>query len=122
MVVTPPRILAELEALAERLGVTVRTEPFIKGALGGRGGFCHIRGKAFVVMDAALPVADRIAVLAGALSRFDLDSVFVPPALRARIESAALGTRRAGAGRSATAPKPLPKLALPGLARTRPRG
>jgi hypothetical protein len=114
LLVTPPRILAELEALAERLGVTVRTEPFDKGALGGRGGFCQIRGRAFVVMDASLPLVDRIAVLAGALARFDLDSVYVSPALRARIESAR-------AGRPAV-PKPPRKLVLPGLARTRPRG
>jgi hypothetical protein len=106
-------MLLELEALAARLGVVIRAEPFDKGALGGRGGLCRVRGKPVVVMDAALPVPDKIAVLASALSLFDLDSVYVSPVLRARIEST-------GAGRSPVpiAPRKVP---LPGLARARPR-
>lgn len=112
--VTPPRILLELEALAGRLGVTIRAEPFDKGMLGGRGGLCRVRGKPVIVMDASLPLPDRIAVIASALARFDLDSVYVPPVLRARIDSAR-------AGRSPV-PQPPRKLPLPGLARTRPKG
>jgi hypothetical protein len=110
--VTPPRILLELEALAGRLGVAVRAEPFGKGVLSGRGGLCRIRGKAIVVMDASLSLPDKIAVLAGALARFDLESVYVSPLVRARIDA----TR---AGRS---PVPRAPPRLPGLARTRPRG
>ena len=71
---TPGRVLAELEALAARLGVAVRSEPFGKGVLEGRGGLCWVDGKALVVMDAKLAVQDRIGVLAGALARFDLDA------------------------------------------------
>ena len=110
---TPPRLLLELEALAGRLGIAIRAEPFGKGVLSGRGGLCRVRGSPVVMMDASLPVPDRIAVLAGALARFDLDSVYVSPLLRARIESA-----QAGRSPVPTAPRKLP---LPGLARTRPR-
>jgi len=62
-------------------------------------------------MDASLPVADRIAVLARALARFDLDAVYVPPFVRARIES-----HRAPLPR----PKPPVTRLRPGLARTKP--
>ncbi len=106
-------MLLELEALAGRLGIAIRAEPFDKGVLGGRGGLCRVRGQPVVVMDASLPLPDRIAVLASALSHFDLDAVFVPPVLRARIDAAR-------AGRSPV-PHPPRKLPLPGLARTRPR-
>jgi|HubBroStandDraft_6_1064221.scaffolds.fasta_scaffold1170638_1 hypothetical protein len=103
----------ELEALATRLGVAIRSEPFDKGALGGRGGLCRVRGKPVVVMDAALSLADKIAVLAGALGRFDLDSVYLSPLVRARIDAT-----RAGRSPVPLAPRRVP---LPGLARARPR-
>jgi hypothetical protein len=106
-------MLAELEALGARLGVTIRTEPFDKGVLGGRGGLCHVRGKPTVVMDAALTVTEKVAVLSAALGRFDLDAVFVHPLVRARIDASL-------AGRSAVPSAPR-KIPLPGLARTKPR-
>ncbi len=106
-------MLLELEALAGRLGVAIRAEPFDKGALGGRGGLCRVRGKPVIVMDASLPVPDRIAVLAAALATFDLDSVYVSPVLRGRIDAARAGR--------APVPHPPRRLPLPGLARARPR-
>jgi hypothetical protein len=109
--VTPGRVLTELEALAARLGVVVRAEPFGKGVLEGRGGLCWVDGKPLVVMDETLAVPERIAVLASALGKFDLDVVSIAPLVRERIEAARRGKRK-------RAPK---KRAHPGLARARPR-
>jgi len=112
--VTPPRVLHELEALAARIGVVVRVEPFGSSLLSGHGGLCWVRGRPLVVMDATLPVPDRIAVLASALARFDLDAAYVPPLVRARIEEEL----------EAPSPSPTPATGRlrprPGLARTRP--
>jgi hypothetical protein len=113
-------MLVELEALATRLGIALRTEPFDKGSLGGRGGLCRVRGKPVIVLDAALPVPDKIAILASALARFDLGEASVLPELRARID-AARAPRRGDAAKPATKPAPRRKTALPGLARARPR-
>jgi hypothetical protein len=110
-------MLAELESLAARLGVTVRPEPFGRGLLQGRGGLCWVDGKPMVVMDATLRVPDRVAVLAGALAQVDLSGVVLEADLEARIDAA----RRKRAGRKGKAPKPA-KPPRPGLARTRPRG
>jgi hypothetical protein len=87
---TPGRVLAELESLAARLGVAVRIEPLGDGLLDGRGGLCWLRGKPLVVMDTALPVAQRIATLARALARFDLDPFYIRPLLRARVTPRAI--------------------------------
>jgi hypothetical protein len=106
-------MLLELEALAARLGVAIRAEPFDRGALGGRGGLCRVHGKPVIVMDAALAVAEKIAVLAGAIARFDLDAIFVSPIVRARIDAT-----RAGRSPVPDAPRRVP---MPGLARARPR-
>jgi hypothetical protein len=106
-------VLAELEALAARLGVNVRAEPFGRGVLERRGGLCWVDGRPLVVMDEKLAVPDRIGVLAGALGQFDLDGVSVLPLVRERIEEAHTGKKRR--------PKRLKVSAHPGLARARPR-
>jgi hypothetical protein len=81
-------MLAEFEALASRLGILVRVEPFDDALSGRRGGLCRVRGQPLVLMDDSLPLADRIAVLATALADFDLEGVYVSPLVRARIEAA----------------------------------
>jgi hypothetical protein len=88
--VTPTEILTELEKLALRLGVPVRFETFsIPGDLRvtGKGGLCRLRGKPIIVVDAALPLLDKIGVLSEALATFDLEAIYLPPVLRARIDS-----------------------------------
>ena len=115
---TPGRVLAELEALAARVGVVVRAEPFGKGVLRGKGGLCHVDGKPLVVMDAAMALEDRIGVLAGALATFDLGGESVAPAVRERIEAARPGE----VGRATRRRRAAKKRGKPGLARARPRG
>jgi hypothetical protein len=117
--VTPGRVLAELEALAARLGIAVRAEPFGKGVLEGRGGLCWLDGKPLVVMDQTLTVPERIAVLAAALAaaRFDLEVMSVPPAVRERIEAA-----RGGRTTQKSPSKKKASPAHPGLARAKGRG
>ena len=107
-------MLGELEALAARLGVAVRAEAFGKGVMQGRGGLCFVDGKPLVVMDERMTVPERIAVLAAALARFDVDDVGIPPVIREAIEAVRKG-RKPRAMRS-------PKRAHPGLARAKPRG
>jgi hypothetical protein len=114
--VTPARVLAELEALAARLGVSVRAEPFGRGVLERRGGLCWVDGRPLVVMDEKLAVTDRIGVLAGALAQLDLDGVSVLPLIRERIDEARTGKKRAPR-RIKVAARP----GRPGLARARPR-
>jgi hypothetical protein len=83
--VTPPEILAELEKLAKRLGVVVRFEAF-DAKTAAKGGLCLLRGSPFVVIDAGLPMLDKIGILSEALSTFDLEAIYLPPVLRSRLE------------------------------------
>jgi hypothetical protein len=68
------------------VGVVVRTEAFRGELLEGKGGLCWVRGAPLVVMDAGLALIDRIGVLAGALAHFEIDKVYVAPAIRQIIE------------------------------------
>lgn len=85
---TADRVHAELLRLAERIGLEVRSEPFDLKVIAGKGGLCWLRGEPVVVMDAGLPVLDKIGVLARALAALDLEAIYVPPFLRARIARA----------------------------------
>lgn len=82
---TPAEILTELEKLALRLGVPVRFEAFDL-RMAGKGGLCRLRGKPIIVVDEGLPLLDKIGVLSEALARFDLEAIYLPPVLRARID------------------------------------
>jgi hypothetical protein len=86
--VSPTRLLSELERVAARLDIELRIEP-LGGELGTRGGLCRIRGRALILIDASLPIAERISVLAEALSAFDVGSIYVPPVVRECIEATA---------------------------------
>jgi hypothetical protein len=84
--VIPAEVLRELEKLAASLGIDVRFDSWDARVLETRGGLCTLRGKSMIVVDSALPLLDKIAVLSEALSMFDLEAIYVPPVLRARIE------------------------------------
>jgi hypothetical protein len=83
--VSPSEILAELERLANRLGVTVRFEPF-DARNAGKGGFCRLHGEPLVVIAEGLPILDKIGILSEVLSTFDLEAIYLPPVLRRRVE------------------------------------
>jgi hypothetical protein len=82
-------LVAELEELARRLGVTVRYE---KGDF--EGGFCILRDQRLVLVNKKLTPQRKASVLALAMQDLGLDSVFVKPALRAYIEDEVARTLR----------------------------
>jgi len=85
--VAPEDMLRELERLARRMGVEVRFEELDPRA-SRRGGVCKLRGSALVLIDSRAATLDKVGVLCEALSRFDVEAVYVPPLLRARLERA----------------------------------
>ncbi len=94
------RLLQELTHAAERAGVEVRNEVFdpnLSDVKRPRGGLCRLRGKRIILVDAKLPLPERIATIAEALSEVDLEHLFLPPIVRATI-----GAYRAGKSSSGT--------------------
>jgi len=75
-------VLSQCEELATRLGITVRYESMKRGDFVNVGGLCRIEDEHFIIINAKAPTRDKIHVLARALKRFDLSSVYVLPALR----------------------------------------
>lgn len=82
------RLLEELVRAAERAGIAVRSEVFdpnLSDVKRPRGGLCTLRGARLILIDAKLPLPERIATIAGALADVNLDHLFLPPIVRATI-------------------------------------
>src|SRR3954464_11604381 len=99
------RLLEELTRAAERAGIQVRTEVFdpnLSDVRRPRGGLCTLRGARLILVDAKLPLPERIATVAAALAEVDLDHLFLPPIVRATIGAYA----QSSLGDEATLPPP----------------
>jgi hypothetical protein len=80
-------LLGQLEALAHRLNIPVRYECLEGETALHSGGLCRIGKKHIIIVNAKATVKDKIKTLAEALRRFDLESIYVKPALRDFLES-----------------------------------
>ncbi|MEJ2428139.1 MAG: hypothetical protein P8075_04350 [Deltaproteobacteria bacterium] len=77
------RLLGELEALAEKLGVEVVYERLPRC----RSGLCRLNNQYLLFVDRALPEDAQVDVFVAALSRFPLDDLQLLPYVRQIFES-----------------------------------
>jgi len=75
------QLVSQLEQLAEKLGVKVRY-----GVLDSPGGLCKLRSDTIVFVNELLPDDEKAAVLAGALSGFDTENIYLLPEVREALE------------------------------------
>ncbi|MDE2060639.1 MAG: hypothetical protein KGL31_02010 [candidate division NC10 bacterium] len=80
-------ILQQLERLADQLGVKVLYESLDHQEFVVRSGTCTLRGQLVAIIDYRLAPGDRIQVLADCLSRFDLSTIYLIPAIRELIDA-----------------------------------
>ncbi len=79
--------LMRLEELADTLGVPIRyeripdEEEFIIS-----GGLCRLRGNPVVIINSRASTKNKIRALISALRQFDLNDVYIRPALRALLD------------------------------------
>ncbi len=79
-------ILSHLEALAHSLGIKVRYEDLAGETAFSAGGLCRIKNQQVIIVNERAPVREKTRTLAKALSRFDLNQVYIRPALRDFLE------------------------------------
>lgn len=79
-------ILRLLLDAARRAGLDVRVTDLSDDEITAHSGFCLVRRGPTLIVDARLPVASQIKILARELGRMNLEGVFLPPAVRAIIE------------------------------------
>lgn len=81
-------LLVRLEVLAEQLGVPVRYAGIATEESAGEGGACTLRGHRSIIIERTLPPRRKAELLARALADFDLEGVFVLPAVREMLDRA----------------------------------
>jgi hypothetical protein len=74
--------LVQLEALAERLGITVRHEPLKSEGAAQAGGFCRIHGRDVLILNKKATGMEKIHILVEVLKRYDLSGIYLLPSLR----------------------------------------
>jgi hypothetical protein len=90
-------MVEELKGAARALGLEVREEELLR-EVGYRvhSGACRVGDRRVILLDRALGPAERVDVLCAALAGYDLEHVFLSPALRARLASSRPARESAG--------------------------
>jgi hypothetical protein len=72
----------QLKELAENLGIEVCNENISLEESSGTGGLCRIKGKYTLFIHSHVSMNKRIQVMIQSLRKFDLENIYVKPAIR----------------------------------------
>jgi len=78
--------LSQLEGLANTLGVQIRYEKIIEDELSSAGGLCRVKGEWVIIVNSRATINEKIQTLAKSLKNFDLNNIYIRPALRELLE------------------------------------
>ena len=84
-----PQIVDLFEELAESLGLQISYEPIrLDEELGSRpGGICLLKGERLIIINPNASMREKIRILSEAVKLFDLDQIYIRPALRELLDS-----------------------------------
>jgi hypothetical protein len=75
-------IVQHLEEIAEKLNLKVNYENLRKLHIFSKGGFYRLQEDHIVLIENSLNLSEKIEILADALGNYDLEDVYMPPAVR----------------------------------------
>jgi hypothetical protein len=77
-------LLAQLEHVAEALGMAVRYEKLSDDAdaPSAKSGSCRLGSDRFIIVDSGLELNERCRVIVDELKKCDISSIYVPPIVR----------------------------------------
>ena len=84
----PEETYQHLENLAAKLGISVRYDDLSDPEVPVTSGLCKVGGRHLYIMDRSKSLSEKIRLLAQCLSRMDLDSVYLLPAIRELLNAA----------------------------------
>jgi hypothetical protein len=80
-------LLQQLEELAGKLEICVRDENISMEETSVTGGLCRLEGQYIVILNSKANVQDKIQVMIKALQLFNLDDIYIKPAVRQLLEN-----------------------------------
>jgi hypothetical protein len=80
-------LLQQLEELAGKLEIFVRDENISMDETSVTGGLCRVEGQYIVILNSKANVEDKIQVMIKALQQFNLDDIYIKPAVRRLFEN-----------------------------------
>lgn len=79
--------LEELKGLAERVNLEVREEELLREVgYRARSGRCRIKERHVLLIDRKLPLGERLEALANELAKYNLEGMYLSPAVRRRLD------------------------------------
>jgi hypothetical protein len=78
--------LTQLEELAYTLGIQVRYEKIVEDELSSTGGLCRVKGEWVIIINSKAAINEKIHTLVKSLKNFDLNDIYMRPALRELLE------------------------------------
>jgi hypothetical protein len=82
IVMNESTILQHLETIAEKLHLKVNYENLRKLHIFSKGGFYRLQEDRIVLIESTLNLSEKIDILADALAHYDLEDIYMPPAVR----------------------------------------
>ncbi len=80
------RLLEELKTVAERCGISCELRDLSDNELNIKSGLCEVDSRRKLILDSRLTETGKIKIIVETLKSENLDSIFMPPAVREVIE------------------------------------
>ena len=79
--------LEDLKEIASELSIDIITSNLFDPEIIVKSGHCKVKGKNIIIIDSVLSSQEQSEVIIRALRKFDMESIYLPPWIRERLES-----------------------------------
>ena len=81
----PEQQLEDLKTAAAKLSIAIEAGNLDDEEFPSRGGYCRVRGRDLILLDRRLRPEEQVNIILQALSRFDLEAVYLPSWIREQL-------------------------------------
>ena len=79
--------IEDLKEIASQLSIDIITSNLFDPEIIFKSGHCKVKGKNIIIIDSMLSSQEQSEVIIRALRKFDMESIYLPPWIRERLES-----------------------------------
>ena len=79
--------IEDLKEIASKLSIDIITSNLFDPEIIVKSGYCKVKGKNIIIIDSTLSSQEQSEVIIRTLRKFDMESIYLPPWIRERLES-----------------------------------